>query len=53
MGTRFSTHATVTMYGDFDEPLYPSAATPPMGYFVKKYEVDDQAKADPASDHVR
>ena len=53
VGTRFSTHATVTMYGDFDEPLYPSAATPPMGYFVKTYDVDDQTKADPARDHVR
>ena len=53
VGTRFSTHATVTMYGEFDEPLYPSAATPPMGYFVKTYDVDDQAKADPARDHVR
>lgn len=53
VGTRFSTHATVTMYGDFDEALYPSAATPPMGYFVKHYDVDDQAKADPARDHVR
>jgi len=53
VGTRFSTHGTVTMYGDFDEPIYPSAGTPPMGYFVKKYEVDDQAEADPARDHVR
>jgi choline dehydrogenase-like flavoprotein len=53
VGTRFSTHATITMYGDFDQPLYPSAATPPMGYFVKKYEVQDQATADPARDHVR
>ena len=53
VGTRFSTHATVTLHGDFDEALYPSAATPPMGYFVKKYEVDDQAQADPARDHVR
>jgi choline dehydrogenase-like flavoprotein len=53
VGTRFSTHATVTMYGDFDEALYPSAATPPMGYFVKKYDVDDQAQAEPARDHVR
>ena len=53
VGTRFSTHATITMYGEFDEAIYPSAATPPMGYFVKKYEVDDQAKADPARDHVR
>jgi len=53
VGTRFSTHGTVTMYGDFDEPIYPSAGTPPMGYFVKKYEVDDQAGADPARDHVR
>jgi choline dehydrogenase-like flavoprotein len=53
VGERFSTHATVTMYADFDEALYPSAATPPMGYFVKKYEVEDQAKADPATDHVR
>jgi hypothetical protein len=25
----------------------------PMGYFVKKYEVQDQATADPARDHVR
>jgi choline dehydrogenase-like flavoprotein len=53
VGTRFSTHATVTMYGEFDEAIYPSAATPPMGYYVKKYDVDDQAKADPARDHVR
>jgi choline dehydrogenase-like flavoprotein len=53
VGERFSTHATVTLYSDFDEPLYPSAATPPMGYFVKTYDVDDQATADPARDHVR
>ena len=53
MGERFSTHATITFCSDFDEALYPSAATPPMGYFVKKYDVDDQATADPARDHVR
>ena len=53
VGKRFSTHATITLYGDFDEALYPSAATPPMGYFVKKYEVDDQTTADPATHHVR
>jgi choline dehydrogenase-like flavoprotein len=53
IGERFSTHATITFAGDFDEALYPSGATPPMGYFVKKYDVDDQAKADPARDHVR
>ena len=53
VGERFSTHATVTFCADFDEALYPSSATPPMGYFVKKYEVDDQATADPARDHVR
>ena len=53
VGERFSTHATITFYGDFDEALYPSAATPPMGYFLKKYDVDDQAAADPARDHVR
>ncbi len=53
VGERFSTHATITFYADFDEPLYPSAATPPMGYFVKMYEVDDQSAADPARDHVR
>src|SRR5262249_14991315 len=27
--------------------------TPPMGYFVKKYDVTDQATADPAIHHVR
>ncbi|HSE02994.1 MAG TPA: GMC family oxidoreductase [Methylomirabilota bacterium] len=53
VGERFSTHATITFYADFDEALYPSAATPPMGYFVKKYDVEDQAAADPARDHVR
>jgi choline dehydrogenase-like flavoprotein len=53
IGERFSTHATVSMYGEFQEPLYPSAATPPMGYFVKTYDVEDQAQADPARDHVR
>ena len=53
VGERFSTHATVTLYGDFDEALYPSEATPPMGYFVKTYDVEDQSKADPARDHVR
>jgi choline dehydrogenase-like flavoprotein len=53
VGERFSTHATITFCADFEEPLYPSAATPPMGYFVKKYDVDDQASADPARDHVR
>ena len=53
VGERFSTHATIMIYGDFDEALYPSAATPPMGYFAKKYDVDDQATADPAVHHVR
>jgi choline dehydrogenase-like flavoprotein len=53
VGERFSTHATITFSGDFDDALYPSAATPPMGYFVKKYEVADQAAADPSRDHVR
>ena len=53
IGERFSTHATITFCADFDEALYPSAATPPMGYFVKKYAVTDQATADPATDHVR
>jgi choline dehydrogenase-like flavoprotein len=53
VGERFSTHATITLYGDFDEALYPSAATPPMSYFAKKYDVDDQATADPAIHHVR
>src|SRR5262249_58708380 len=53
VGTRFSTHGTVTMYGDFDEPIYPSAGTPPMGDFVKKYEVDGQAEADPPPRHLR
>jgi hypothetical protein len=36
VGERFSTHATITFCADFDEAIYPSAATPPMGYFVKK-----------------
>jgi choline dehydrogenase-like flavoprotein len=53
VGERFSTHATVMIYGDFDEALYPSAATPPMGYYAKKYEVEDQATADPKLHHVR
>ena len=53
VGERFSTHATITFYADFDEAIYPSAATPPMGYFVKKYDVEDQATADPSRDHVR
>ena len=53
VGERFSTHATITFCSEFDEALYPSAATPPMGYFVKKYDVDDQTTADPARDHVR
>jgi choline dehydrogenase-like flavoprotein len=53
VGERFSTHATITFFADFNEALYPSAATPPMGYFVKKYDVEDQTKADPARDHVR
>ena len=53
VGERFSTHATITFFADFDEALYPSAATPPMGYFVKKYDVEDQTRADPANDHVR
>jgi choline dehydrogenase-like flavoprotein len=53
VGERFSTQATTTFFTDFDEALYPSAATPPMGYFVKKYDVEDQTKADPARDHVR
>src|SRR5262249_56894628 len=35
-----------------DEAIFPSAATPPMGYFMKKYDVTDQATADPARDHV-
>jgi choline dehydrogenase-like flavoprotein len=53
VGERFSTHATITFCSDFDEAIFPSAATPPMGYFVKKYEVEDQTKADPAKDQVR
>lgn len=53
VGGRFSTHATITFYADFDEPLYPSNAGPPMGYFAKKYETDDQVAADPARHHVR
>jgi choline dehydrogenase-like flavoprotein len=53
VGERFSTHATITFCADFDEAIFPSAATPPMGYFVKKYDVDDQVVADPAKDHVR
>jgi choline dehydrogenase-like flavoprotein len=53
VGERFSTHATASVHGEFPEPLYPSAATPPMGYFVKRYEVADQATADPLHDHVR
>jgi choline dehydrogenase-like flavoprotein len=53
VGERFSTHATITFGADFDEALYPSAATPPMGYFMKKYDVENQASADPARDHVR
>ena len=53
VGERFSTHATITFCSDFDEAIFPSAATPPMGYFVKKYEVEDQATADPARDQVR
>jgi GMC oxidoreductase len=53
VGGRFSTHATIMIYGDFDEALYPSAATPPMAYFAKTYDVDDQATADPAIHHVR
>jgi len=53
VGERFSTHATITFCSDFDEALYPSAATPPMGYFMKKYDVADQAAADPSKDHVR
>jgi len=53
VGERSSTHATITFGADFDEALCPSAATPPMGYFVKKYDVEDQAAADPARDHVR
>jgi choline dehydrogenase-like flavoprotein len=53
VGERFSTHATITFCADFDDAIFPSAATPPMGYFVKKYDVDDQAAADPAKDHVR
>jgi choline dehydrogenase-like flavoprotein len=53
VGERFSTHATITFCSDFDEAIFPSAATPPMGYFVKKYEVEDQTLADPARHHVR
>src|SRR4029434_4686265 len=53
VGERFSTHATITFCADFDEAIFPSAATPPMGYFVKKYDVDDQAAANPERDHVR
>ena len=53
IGERFSTHATITFCSDFDEAIFPSAATPPMGYFVKKYDVEDQKTADPARDQVR
>jgi choline dehydrogenase-like flavoprotein len=53
VGQRFSTHATILFSADFDTAIYPSGATPPMGYFVKSYEVADQAAADPAVHHVR
>jgi choline dehydrogenase-like flavoprotein len=53
VGDRFSTHGTITFCSDFDEALFPSAATPPIGYFVKRYEVEDQKLADPARHHVR
>src|SRR5262245_59887143 len=53
VGYRFSTHGTITFCSDFDEAIFPSGATPPMGYFVKKYEVEDQKLADPAQHHVR
>jgi choline dehydrogenase-like flavoprotein len=53
IGERFSTHGTITFYGDFDEPIYPSNAGPPMAYFVKKYDVEDQHAADPDQHHVK
>ena len=53
IGGRFSTHGTITFYADFDDAIFPSAAGPPMAYFVKKYDTDDQATADPDRDHIR
>jgi choline dehydrogenase-like flavoprotein len=53
VGNRFSTHATITFYGEFDHAIYPSNAGPPMAYFAKKYELDDQSAADPERHHVR
>jgi choline dehydrogenase-like flavoprotein len=53
IGGRFSTHGTITFYGDFDDAIFPSAAGPPMAYFVKTYETDDQATADPERHHIR
>ena len=53
VGERFSTHATIIFSADFDAPIYPTGGTPPMGYFAKTYEVEDQAAADPARHHVR
>ncbi len=53
IGERFSTHGTITFYADFDEPIFPAKAGPPMAYFVKKYEVEDQAAADPARHHIK
>jgi choline dehydrogenase-like flavoprotein len=41
IGTGLSTHAPVTLYGQFDRAFYPSAGGPPMSYYVKTYEGED------------
>src|SRR5262249_30269987 len=48
IGEGLSTHAPVTLYGQFDRPFYPAAGGPPMSYYVKKYE-DEGA---PESAHI-
>jgi choline dehydrogenase-like flavoprotein len=48
IGEALSTHAPVTLYGEFDRPFYPTAGGPPMSYYVKQYEGD----GDPESAHV-
>src|SRR5262249_5101280 len=38
IGEGLSTHAPVTLYGEFERPFYPATGGPPMSYYVKKYE---------------
>ena len=49
IGEGLSTHAPVTLYGEFDRPFYPATGGPPMSYYVKTYETEGA----PERSHVK